>query len=74
MLTSWQSRGNLGGDKDHGRYDTSQVQAGVQSHAYAGALTLIGSQQVTEIELVVDSGWSHAPPHLFASCTLAKPP
>jgi hypothetical protein len=45
----------------HGRYDTSQVQAGTQSNTYSGALTLVGSQQVTAIDLVVDAGWFFNP-------------
>jgi hypothetical protein len=60
-LNTWQSTGNLIGNTDTGRYDTSQVQAGTQSNTYAGALALVGSQQVTEIDLVVDSGWFFTP-------------
>ena len=60
-LNTWQSTGNLIGNNDTGRYDTSQVQAGTQSNTYAGALSLIGSQSVTEIDLVVDSGWFFNP-------------
>jgi hypothetical protein len=43
------------------RYDTSQVQPGTQSNTYAGALALVGSQQVKEIDLVVDAGWFFHP-------------
>lgn len=60
-LNSWQSTGNLIGNNDTGRYDTSQVQAGTQSNTYAGALALIGSQNVTEIDLVADAGWFFNP-------------
>jgi len=60
-LNTWQSSGNLIGNNDSGRYDTSQVQTGTQSNTYAGALSLIGSQQVTSIDLVVDSGWFFNP-------------
>jgi hypothetical protein len=60
-LNSWQSSGNLIGNNDTGRYDTSQVQSGTQSNTYSGALALIGSQQVIEIDLVVDSGWFFNP-------------
>lgn len=60
-LNAWQSTGNLIGNNDTGRYDTSQVQAGTQSNTYSGALSLIGSQQVTEIDLVADSGWFFTP-------------
>ena len=60
-LNTWQSTGNLIGNNDTGRYDTSQVQAGTQSNTYSGALSLIGSQQVTKIDLVVDAGWFFSP-------------
>jgi hypothetical protein len=60
-LDTWQSSGNLIGNNDTGRYDTSQVQTGTQSNTYSGALSLIGSQQVTSIDLVVDSGWFFNP-------------
>jgi hypothetical protein len=60
-LNTWQSTGNLIGNNDTGRYDTSQVQAGTQSNTYAGALALVGTQQVTEIDLVADSGWFFNP-------------
>lgn len=60
-LNTWQSSGNLIGNTDTGRYDTSQVMAGTQSNTYAGALSLIGSQTVTSIDLVVDSGWFFNP-------------
>jgi hypothetical protein len=60
-LNSWQSTGNLIGNNDTGRYDTSQVQAGTQSNTYAGAVALVGSQSVTEIDLVADSGWFFNP-------------
>lgn len=60
-LNTWQSSGNLIGNNDAGRYDTSQVQSGTQSNTYSGALSLIGSQQVTSIDLVADSGWFFNP-------------
>jgi hypothetical protein len=60
-LNSWQSTGNLIGNNDTGRYDTSQVQGGTQVSTYAAALALIGSQQVTKIDLVVDAGWFFKP-------------
>lgn len=60
-LNTWQSSGNLIGNNDTGRYDTSKVQPGTQSSTYAAALSLIGSQQVTEIDLVVDAGWAFTP-------------
>ena len=60
-LNTWQSSGNLIGNNDTGRYDTSQVQSGTQSNTYSGALALVGSQQVTSIDLVADSGWFFNP-------------
>lgn len=60
-LNTWQSSGNLIGNNDTGRYDTSKVQPGTQSNTYGGALALVGSQTVTKISLVVDSGWAFTP-------------
>jgi hypothetical protein len=60
-LNTWESSGNLIGNNDTGRYDTSQVQAGTQVSTYSAALALIGSQQVTSIDLVVDGGWAFTP-------------
>jgi len=60
-LNAWQSSGNLIGNDDTGRYDTSQVQSGTQSSTYSDALALVGSQQVTKISLVVDGGWAFTP-------------
>jgi hypothetical protein len=52
--------GNLIGNNDACRWDTSQIQAGTQCNTYAGALALLGSMTVTGIQLVVDGGWSQA--------------
>jgi hypothetical protein len=60
-LNTWQSTGNLIGNPDTARFDTSQVTGGSVSGTYASALTLVGSQPVTEIDLVVDSGWFFTP-------------
>ena len=60
-LNTWQSSGNLIGNNDTGRYDTSQVAGGTQVSTYSAALALIGSQQVTKIDLVVDAGWFFKP-------------
>ena len=49
--------GNLVGNNDPCRWDTSQLQAGTQCNTYTGALALLGSRTVTGIQLVVDSGW-----------------
>ena len=53
----WIASGNLIGSTD-GRFDTSQVQAGSQVSTYAQALALVGAYPVTQISLVVDSGWA----------------
>jgi hypothetical protein len=60
-LNTWQSTGNLIGNADTGRFDTSQVASGTQSNTYAGALALVGPQVVTEIDLVTDAGWFFTP-------------
>jgi hypothetical protein len=52
--------GNLIGNNDPCRWDTSQLQAGTQCNTYAGALALLGSRTVTGIQLVVDGGWFFA--------------
>src|SRR6266508_6460345 len=52
--------GNLIGNNDACRWDTSQLQSGTQCNTYAGALALLGSRTVTGIQLVVDSGWFFA--------------
>jgi hypothetical protein len=52
--------GNLIGNNDACRWDTSQIQTGTQCNTYTGALALLGSRTVTGIQLVVDSGWFFA--------------
>jgi hypothetical protein len=52
--------GNLIGNNDACRYDTSQLVSGTQCNTYAGTLALFGSHAVTGIQLVVDSGWFFA--------------
>jgi hypothetical protein len=52
--------GNLIGNNDPCRWDTSQLATGTQCNTYAGALALLGSRTVTGIQLVVDSGWFFA--------------
>jgi hypothetical protein len=52
--------GNLVGNNDPCRWDTSQLVPGTQCNTYAGALALLGSRTVTGIQLVVDSGWFFA--------------
>lgn len=60
-LNAWQSSGNLIGNNDTGRYDTSQVQSGTQVNTYSGALSLVGTQDVTSVDLTVDAGWFFNP-------------
>ena len=52
--------GNLIGNNDACRYDTSQLSPGTQCNTYVGTLALLGSHTVTGIQLVVDSGWFFA--------------
>lgn len=47
--------GNLIGNNDACRWDTSQISPGTQCNTYTGALALLGPQTVTGIQLVVDS-------------------
>jgi len=52
--------GNLIGNNDPCRWDTSQIQAETQCNTYSGptgASALLASRTVTGIQLVVDSGW-----------------
>lgn len=54
---TWVDSGNLIGNNDPCRYDTSQLAAGTQCNTYVGTLALLGSHVVTGIQLVIDSGW-----------------
>jgi hypothetical protein len=54
---TWLSSGNLVGTADPCRVDTSQLAPGTQCSTWAAAVALLGSQSVTGIQLVVDSGW-----------------
>jgi hypothetical protein len=54
---TWISSGNLVGTSDPCRVDTSQLAPGTQCTTWAAAVALLGSQTVTGIQLVVDSGW-----------------
>ena len=56
--SGWQSSGNLIGNNDPCRYDTSQLVAGTQCNTYAGTLAAFGGLTITGIQLVVDSGWN----------------
>jgi len=57
---TWLSSGNLVGTSDACRVDTSQLAPGTQCSTWAAAVALLGSQPVTGIQLVVDSGWFFA--------------
>jgi hypothetical protein len=57
---TWTSSGNLVGTSDACRVDTSQLAPGTQCTTWAAAVALLGSQAVTGIQLVVDSGWFFA--------------
>jgi hypothetical protein len=59
-LNSWISTGNLIGNNDMGRYDTSQVQPGTQVTTYSAALALVGSKVVTSVSFDVDAGYAFA--------------
>jgi hypothetical protein len=52
--------GNLIGNNDPCRYDTSQLAVGTQCNTYAGTLALLGTHAVTGVQLVVDSGGAFA--------------
>jgi len=62
-LNTWTSTGNLIGNNDAGRYDTSQVQAGTQVSTYSAVLALINSlpaaeQIVSSVSFDVDAGYA----------------
>lgn len=48
--------GNLIGNNDACRYDTSQLATGTQCNTYEGTKMLLGTHAATGIQLVVDSG------------------
>ena len=54
----WQSSGNLIGNNDACRWDTSQLAPGTQCTTYAAAVAAFGELEITGIQLVVDSGWN----------------
>jgi hypothetical protein len=55
---TWLSSGNLVGTADACRVDTSQFTGGTQCSTWAAALTLLGSQTVEKISVVVDASWT----------------
>jgi hypothetical protein len=57
---TWLSTGNVVGTADAGRVDTSQLTNGSQNTTWAQAVTLIGTQPINYIRVVVDGGWKLA--------------
>ena len=55
---TWLSTGNLVGTSDACRVDTSQFVGGTQCSTWAAAVTLLGSQLVEGVSLVVDASWA----------------
>lgn len=61
--TGWQTTGNLIGNEDACRYDTSQIVAGTQCNTYSGAATIfsgLSDHEILGVQLVIDSGWNAA--------------
>jgi hypothetical protein len=55
---TWLSTGNLVGTADACRVDTSQFAGGTQCSTWAAAVTLLGTQAVEGVSLVVDASWT----------------
>jgi hypothetical protein len=55
---TWLSTGNLVGTADACRVDTSQFTGGTQCSTWAAAVTLLGSQAIEKISVVVDASWN----------------
>jgi hypothetical protein len=62
-MNTWLSSGELVGTSDACRVDTSQYPGGTQCSTWSAAVALLGSQTVTGIQLVVDSGWFFVSPN-----------
>ena len=54
---TWLSTGNVVGNSDAGRNDTSQLPGGSQNTTWAAAVALVGTQPINSIRIVVDGGW-----------------
>lgn len=54
---TWIPSGNLVGNNDACRFDTSQLAAGTQCNTYNGALAAFGTGKILGVRIVVDSGW-----------------
>jgi hypothetical protein len=63
---TWLSTGNLVGTADACRVDTSQFTGGTQCSTWAAAVTLLGSQAVEGVSLVVDASWTGSANPAFA--------
>ncbi|MGH3072041.1 MAG: hypothetical protein ACRDNB_07190 [Gaiellaceae bacterium] len=63
---TWLSSGNLVGTSDACRVDTSQFAGGTQCSTWAAAVTLLGSQAVEGVSLVVDASWAGGTNPAFA--------
>jgi hypothetical protein len=63
---TWLSTGNLVGTTDACRVDTSQFAGGKQCSTWAEAVTLLGTQAVESISLVVDASWAGSTNPAFA--------
>jgi hypothetical protein len=57
---TWLSSGNLVGTADACRVDTSKFAGGTQCSSWAAALTLLGTQTVEKISIMVDASWNSA--------------
>jgi hypothetical protein len=55
---TWLSTGNLVGTTDACRVDTSQFAGGTQCSTWVAAVTLLGSQAIEKISVVVDASWN----------------
>jgi hypothetical protein len=57
---TWLSTGNVVGNADAGRNDTSQLTGGSYGTSWAAAVALVGTQPINYIRVVVDGGWKFA--------------
>jgi hypothetical protein len=55
---TWLSSGNLVGTADACRVDTSKFTGGTQCSTWAAALTLLGSQTIEKMSILVDASWT----------------
>jgi Ca2+-binding RTX toxin-like protein len=55
---TWLNSGNLIGNNEACRFDTSQLAAGTQCNTYSGALALLGTGKILGVNVVADAGWA----------------